>query len=1285
MTEQNTYNNNINNIGLLPIKNEFINMNNMNQLNTNANIQLNNYNINLSHNIDNNLNMNNYLLLNTNNNVSNINLNSPQNINNYNNTQKNIMFNSGQNNFYNNLNNNFYQLGNNNKQMKLYLTSKHIFFSSPSLTKLNDLIYKDFSQIEKILTNYKFFITNNNYESINICLKYIEFSNFFFDKNITMKISDIINQIIFSNNPDEAIKHKLKEVFQNMIPYNIRESYLKEFFNPKGAKNIYNLFKKDLNLYKNEKDKIYYLFKIYEIIKSKLINKDSEEIIFLLNKYGSNKPNINLNSYNNNAYYNENSSNKNGGNYLNINNYNHSNNNYGKYRKHSFQSQPYNWNETNNDNKNYINGNNHHQHQNYNNNYIEDKNNDELGFNKSYNNSYNKKNNYKGSYSSRHYYNEKNMHKMKNKSNRKNSNYGTGAVLVEVSTTPKKEEENENENENVNKNEKENVNENENKIEIEQDKKDEIKNNILESNNNNTNNDNINDKKEENDVNVINTNEEKKEENKILTNEVNISHDENQENIINEKIDNEINTNPNQFVNSNGNEENINSNEDNDKDNDNGYELKDENIITDFNSINPFNENNKEFDKSDNENDNEDSTKNLKAINTAQDFEKSEEENNDENENENENNAFELNIIENSENIFNNMNGNETNKEENNNNNEYNDEINIDNETKENDIQINYNIDNDDKNDEMENKNEIKIESSPKKEIAFSNSENNINERINLNKNKSQEPNENMMINSNQNEARSISDNNLMNLNKNSKNNAINNININDNVPQNNINNNLSTSNDQFQLLRMLIQNNNANSLLNLYPFFNQNLQKTNLNNNILSNANNLGMNIMNNINTGMNLLNLINDTQINNQNNQIYFQNIENQNYINIFLNYLDEEKNLISVIKQNSKNKTNQYIHQTNTEFLKIKSDICSNEYNTKLKKLKENNPLLIKENMTLFEEKIILPVYQKIHEENEQTKDLYRDTFNKYKNIIVKVLEKNNVKDTQIEPYGSIVNNFMTEFGDIDVCITPSDHNQFKDFDKYLQEIREEAVENQKYADFIILEQYSKFFILKLKDIETEIDLDITVQYILPIINTKLIRLYSLYDQRFHILGIFLKFWVKKNHIHGALDKFLSSYALLILIIHYLQTIVEPSVLPILQQVHNIKKEYVYHNGEEEKVTNLYFEEDLDEINKYMNIINHDEHNESTVVELLVGFFEYYSYKYTHYIISISRSDKVPADENETIAFPLEDPFDIGYNPGKSMKINTLSYTAFIYCMKKELNNIISGEYFKHYKEE
>ena len=132
---------------------------------------------------------------------------------------------------------------------------------------------------------------------------------------------------------------------------------------------------------------------------------------------------------------------------------------------------------------------------------------------------------------------------------------------------------------------------------------------------------------------------------------------------------------------------------------------------------------------------------------------------------------------------------------------------------------------------------------------------------------------------------------------------------------------------------------------------------------------------------------------------------------------------------------------------------------------------------------------------------------------------------MKNTQIEPYGSIVNNFMTEYGDIDICVNPKDNNTKCDYDTVLEEIKDEIVNNQKIAKYIILEKYSKFLILKLKDIETDIDLDITVQNILPIINTKLIRFYSLYDQRFHIFGIFLKFWVKKNHIHGSLDKYLS----------------------------------------------------------------------------------------------------------------------------------------------------------------
>ena len=90
MTEQNTFHNNINNIGTFPIKND---LTNQKQINNNANVQLNNYN-NLSSYIDSNLNINNILLLNLNNNISNINLNNQksQDTNNFNNNQNNNIY-----------------------------------------------------------------------------------------------------------------------------------------------------------------------------------------------------------------------------------------------------------------------------------------------------------------------------------------------------------------------------------------------------------------------------------------------------------------------------------------------------------------------------------------------------------------------------------------------------------------------------------------------------------------------------------------------------------------------------------------------------------------------------------------------------------------------------------------------------------------------------------------------------------------------------------------------------------------------------------------------------------------------------------------------------------------------------------------------------------------------------------------------------------------------------------------------------------------------------------------
>ena len=66
---------------------------------------------------------------------------------------------------------------------------------------------------------------------------------------------------------------------------------------------------------------------------------------------------------------------------------------------------------------------------------------------------------------------------------------------------------------------------------------------------------------------------------------------------------------------------------------------------------------------------------------------------------------------------------------------------------------------------------------------------------------------------------------------------------------------------------------------------------------------------------------------------------------------------------------------------------------------------------------------------------------------------------------------------------------------------------------------------------------------------------------------------------------------------------------------------------------------------------------------------------------YVISIKHRDKKLSNNCEQIAFPIEDPFDVEHNPGKSLKYNTQQYSEFIFCMKKEINNIMSGEYFKY----
>ena len=382
------------------------------------------------------------------------------------------------------------------------------------------------------------------------------------------------------------------------------------------------------------------------------------------------------------------------------------------------------------------------------------------------------------------------------------------------------------------------------------------------------------------------------------------------------------------------------------------------------------------------------------------------------------------------------------------------------------------------------------------------------------------------------------------------------------------------------------------------------------------------------------------------------------------------------------NQNNFKNFYNQNTNFKyqphFQNYSSDILKGEY-SQLKNLEHDNPTLIKERILQYEKQIVIPIYQQINKQNILKKQLYIDLYNKYKKIILDIIKKNSLQVNILQAYGSLMNNFLIEEGDIDISIVPKNIS-IEQFSVYLEEIKNEILKN-KFGKCENLQISTRYSLLRVIDYQTGINVDITIHTMLPMYNTKLIRIYSLFDQRFHIMGIYIKNWVKRNHIYGAPEKFLSSYAILLLIIHFLQSEVEPKILPILQKIENKNIKYEYNHNGKIVVTNIYFEDNMEKINNYMKIINCNKENNDSVGELIVKFFEFYAYKYNHdYLISISNSEKKSC-KGEHISYPIEDPFDIEHNPGKSMKLNTQQFDTFLNYMKKEINNILSGEYFKN----
>ncbi|NXM29637.1 GLD2 polymerase, partial [Oxyruncus cristatus] len=142
----------------------------------------------------------------------------------------------------------------------------------------------------------------------------------------------------------------------------------------------------------------------------------------------------------------------------------------------------------------------------------------------------------------------------------------------------------------------------------------------------------------------------------------------------------------------------------------------------------------------------------------------------------------------------------------------------------------------------------------------------------------------------------------------------------------------------------------------------------------------------------------------------------------------------------------------------------------------------------------------------------------------------------------------------------------------------------------------------------------EFDLNVNNVVGIRNTFLLRSYAFIENRVRPLVLVIKKWASFHEINDASRGTLSSYSLVLMVLHYLQTLPEP-ILPSLQKNYPecFDPTMQLHLVHQAPCT----------IPPYIS------KNGSSLGDLLVGFFKYYAteFDWSHQMISVREAKAVP----------------------------------------------------------
>jgi hypothetical protein len=403
-----------------------------------------------------------------------------------------------------------------------------------------------------------------------------------------------------------------------------------------------------------------------------------------------------------------------------------------------------------------------------------------------------------------------------------------------------------------------------------------------------------------------------------------------------------------------------------------------------------------------------------------------------------------------------------------------------------------------------------------------------------------------------------------------------------------------------------------------------------------------------------------------------------ETSNYFNYNLISSDKNKNIIEITKKSNFLKLKE---------VKIKYFLFTKFYSNSNAE-EPSQSCTIKEfskfyrNSLLFLEKDIATHIKFTKRKTSNFKKAFED-FKTFLTQNLKIDSSDNKSYHYVEsiksilPFGSVTQFSYNIKSDLEITIITNDTRDQENFALEIFKRIEKTIQNSTTL-------YSKFEsrvtkrtrLLNFYDIGNNTKVELMLNNYLGVLNSYLIRSYSLCDSRCIILINIIKDWSKLKKINGNFDGFMSSYCYTLMVIYFLQNLKKP-ILPVLQT-----NEFSKFCENEIKLGNFHFylnfDDDRDDLSLCMNRIFKNSH---TISEILLQFFLFYLHLFdeNEYCIDISNRHTVYRYNqikylnyynNKHFVYCFIDPFDYSYNPGSYFIKNSYQEEKF----RKELENAI-----------